>query len=791
MKAILTGRSHRSGRAPWLTALLTGLMLFPAVPAAQAQTEQEEIDRTISVLTEMRVQLQDDLNSLDHTLFDLEAVKFEVGFMEPEEILAYLQERIRFEQYPGLLRGEKGTLIAGAGNALDQSLLLVHLLLTAGYDVQIQRGELDTAQAEHLVRQIRPASNEAAAAPADETLPFDFDPDDLEALSERISSEAQRLSESAGAAERFLTEELDRAGIELGAGQQADLVQEARDYFWVEYRLGEQDDWTALHVAFTDPPASLADLAGQALPESIPQELLHQVRIEAFIEQRLGNELESRPVMTPWTAATANIIGHPITFVNVPDGLGRVEMSADFDDVLAATNFYVPLLNNRNSAFDGTQSFDLNGSSVDSAVAEDQAAALFGTIGGLFGQAAGALAGEENPDDFVTLSAQWLEYTIVAPGGQETVHRRTVFDRIGTENREAGLLELSGEVSSEDMQRALTSTHTLVIAAGEYRAEYVTGQVLSGGIAMLDNAIEALENAESGDVPEADTSMTAHLNHLQLYAAAGQFALPEGAVAYRHEPALIVMEESWIRDFGRVDVISNAQRVLRTSPAGLPEHAPDLALRAGIWETRLEGIPFSIKGWDMLDTFTAFEAAAEHGIPHVTLTAAADLDGLDLPAATINAIEADLADGFVVITPVSLPDATAIPGWWRVNAVTGETLGRGGDGRGQATSEYLGISSTQWGLLVSFATGYSSCVVNSGNWTQFACCTVEAAAMTAAGGWLGGKVASAFAWGALEAFLLMDVSMGVGTLVYGTALNVVPSFCSGLGEGNCQFLIEI
>jgi hypothetical protein len=54
---------------------------------------------------------------------------------------------------------------------------------------------------------------------------------------------------------------LDKAGLELGgAGAYDALVAEARDYFWVEYRLSPAEPWTAAQPVFADDAAVPVDL---------------------------------------------------------------------------------------------------------------------------------------------------------------------------------------------------------------------------------------------------------------------------------------------------------------------------------------------------------------------------------------------------------------------------------------------------------------------------------------------------------------------------------------------------
>jgi hypothetical protein len=64
---------------------------------------------------------------LDRSQFDLDALLDAKDFA-PQSIVDFISEAISLEIYDGALRGAVGTLVSGAGNALDQALLAATLL---------------------------------------------------------------------------------------------------------------------------------------------------------------------------------------------------------------------------------------------------------------------------------------------------------------------------------------------------------------------------------------------------------------------------------------------------------------------------------------------------------------------------------------------------------------------------------------------------------------------------------------------------------------------------------------
>jgi len=67
-----------------------------------------------------------------------------------------VSQDIRFDPYIGIMRGVKGTAIARRGNALDQALLLKHVLARQGYQTRLATGRLDKQNALILLRGMYP-----------------------------------------------------------------------------------------------------------------------------------------------------------------------------------------------------------------------------------------------------------------------------------------------------------------------------------------------------------------------------------------------------------------------------------------------------------------------------------------------------------------------------------------------------------------------------------------------------------------------------------------------------------
>ena len=80
---------------------------------------------------------------------------------QPNQIFAFVRDQIRFEAYPGALRGARGALWAGAGNTIDKAALLAAMLQASGYTTQYKHTTPTNTQAgqaalENLLRGMFP-----------------------------------------------------------------------------------------------------------------------------------------------------------------------------------------------------------------------------------------------------------------------------------------------------------------------------------------------------------------------------------------------------------------------------------------------------------------------------------------------------------------------------------------------------------------------------------------------------------------------------------------------------------
>lgn len=777
------GTSARAGRVVKLllaVALLFGAPGGPQFVAAQAQgSELEAARRQLNALYDP---LEAVRAQLDRRTFDIGALGLDLAFEDAEFIVEHIHQTVRFEPYKGVLRGAQGTLGSGGGNAIDQALLTAVLLADAGYEAELRGVTLTDVQVALLLRELDAGS--VAPASLGQTAPELGLDIDMAQVEQELAAEIALLESDVERVDALLAA-LTPASTDAGAM----LADAAREYHWVAYRFSANDAWAEAHPVFgADVPAEFLNLqAAEVFTDRIPEELQHRFRFEVFIERRLGDELVVAPVMDAWERPVANMYGVALTYANVPDGAESVQDVGDVEALMAATNFFYPML--EGDVPPGGQAFDMLGSLVPPDAANSPFAAVFQSVSGALAQGVGALGSigfGSDPDpeptgDAVSLTAQWFEFTFMAPGEEPVTHRRMVVDRLGAEARAAGTVRLNPEVSEKDAFAALASAHTLMLDPGRYAEAYVQDRSLESVISMrelVDRALVcALEGTQPPEMTTAQSDLEAPLAPLTLFAAFGD--APEGndLISYRPAPAMVIMSQRIDGTHSQVDVVANPRWSLAVGEEGVTFDAA-ANRRAGVWETRMEELPLAAAGAAVTPAFAALEGVqSAAGLRLIGAHELAAVNALELPFEARAAMADDLANGYSVVLPAAASaQRVADVGWWRVHPVTGEALGRGGDGRGQSFAEYLVSFEVSMAITAGFTVyGVHQCTKISDPRIA-GCCIVQNVAMAAVGMGVGVGVGIALNTAeklgrALAVFGALDVAGNIG----GT---FIPTFCS-------------
>jgi len=672
-----------------------GQALFP--PDFTRQQSMAQLDLLMTIIAEIRA-------ALDRSQFEIPALLDKLDY-DPDLIIDFVKSEISFEPYQGTLRGGYGALISRAGNSLDQALLLASLLRDAGYDARIARGRLNESQARLLIQQLRapaPArppvgdvKRMTAAVRKLENVGISIDASTqelIDALTTPPDPSSSPLFPEFKAAHHVLSRAMKEADFELRAPADASLVAETADYFWVQFRGGASQDWDDVHPAFGNAPGP--DVAfQQVFGNQIPGELQHTFSFQVFIERYVDGRLEVVPLTSAWERPSANLGAVPLVFANVPNPLlGAKTPFVSLANALRETQWFAPTFGE--SLAPGAEFFDLSGTLIPPMAAGNAAAGVFKATGGLFGDAMSAIGGGSQP----TLTAQWFEFTLASPDGTQRNYRRMTFDLIGEEARQApdGIPELRPQPGPH--LASLLQRHTFMLTTGEtargLAIDYGLSRLLESRpllAMMLDmSAREGVDEDRVADLlSKVPNYWSGHLALFTLLDQAGR--LEEGYRVYRDSPALVIHREGLAqgeRYIRSIDIVQNPWRAFDIR-SEFPKPSPQAVASAGVWETLHEGRVLGDAGTP-LSTVQVLRQAERERIDLVFL-----MPGDSVPIASVNpesrrAIEADLGRGFAVLMPER--EATIGAGWWRINPVSGETVGQILDGRGSATEYVQGLA---------------------------------------------------------------------------------------------------
>lgn len=635
--------------------------------------------------------------ALDRTQFDIEALSFELAVEDPEAIAARVDALVATQIYRGALRGAEGTLRAGAGNSLDQALLLHRLLIDAGQEARIARATLSEEEAKRLVAASGPAvrppaladvdAGRAAIARMEETTGI---PGFLAPLSDFLEGRA-----TPPAGQNVIQEETDRIVNALGSSMpdgsalNALLLDEAKDYFWVQARLFGGDPWQDLHVAYTP---QIAPSAESFVSADIPEDLLHILRFKFELEFRDGDKLETRPLGDDLRVGTALLERTPIVYSIVPDAV--ISGGSNVFSAASETTFFFPLLNGE--LLSNAQAFTAEGfmaPASDVLASGGMASIVAGTAikastaGGLIGGLSGG--GDEKPSlppNTPVREATGLRLTILydppSDNSQVVEYRRFLVDRIGADRRAEKQI-LSASDSSEPKIALIGQWNLFIETGGAGAAEIVSAQIdraraLQPGLSAPDMTLQGLAVSN----PSNQLVSTAVFDHV-----ADTVAADSGAWTYRAGPEISILyhrgqfEGESLRHVTGLDIVSIARRALNDAGAANPKAALAAGVAATGIEYRLAGSivpPNSQSGgnstgsWSVLSNSSTLAGAIGKG---------------DLPPMSPGSLSAageDLDRGNAVVV-----DAETGSAWWQVDPITGAAIGRDKLGRGGETAEYV------------------------------------------------------------------------------------------------------
>lgn len=714
--------------------------------------------------------------SIDNSIFNDEEILIKFDF-DTNNLISFMQEKIVFQPYAGLLRGVQGTLNSRAGNALDQAILLAKLLGDAGLETRIANGMLTEKLTKQLLSGIArtdiPTHIGQGAEFEKALAAFSKSNKTPDKIDWRNSETYLRYASTLKTLQKvFKDNNVLLADLDISQK----LIAENKNYFWVEYRLSANEAWKSAHPAFAK--GSKVDVKTlSTFKDSVPEKYLHQVRIEAFIQQRVGNNFKIHSLMKAWQKPAANLHNMLITYSNAPSGV-NIKSKYNLEQILKDTNYFTPTFNG-NAV--GGKVFDLKGRLIDSMAMNSQAGALFKTLGDKTLSAIDKIENRKDGKSNMQLTAQWLQFTFIHPDGSEFTQKRYIFQ--ADKDKELPALETKTKLLSE---------YSLLVNTGEQPISYLANVYLNAvekGLPLLNSSARKLFHGEEKtafpkSIPQSEFDLLTQYQWMN-----SNPNLSKDTIRYRSSANMLGFKKGFVdlkTAFFAVDVISNKQQFIKKQ-ADKYFNATNETFKQGIWDTASEWLPgrfLKLEG-NKVDTLKVTSAALEQDIKLKVVKS-----NINDSKNVTSRLNSDVNQGYIVIVPENEPSDMAMTGWWRINLQTGETLGMTADGGGSEVTEYL-IELTAQSLMLVRALGNLQKCDNDNSLNNFEkmCCMAEAHLNNVGGLSFGGALGKAVGTAGAAVFDIADFTTELITDAIdgntGTGVGIAPStqgsICKSVG----------
>lgn len=761
--ATLTGGfTVASGEEPWIAHRIVAAAGTDAMPDALLD-KLAQIDEGMAAIQALRDSLPRDEIDVGARAARLPA--------SPEAIHAHVHDTIAFEAYQGVLRGARGALVSGAGNAADQSLLLAALLAEHGFETRFATGTLDEATAARLVDGMGPpAPPMALAAPGPEVTArliavagiegAQFD----EAVASRQAARDALLAavadDVAGYGEQIASL-LGEQGLTLAvdpAAERAELIARTREHVWVQVAV--DGGWLDLDPLADAPGVALA--VTEATHETLPEDMFHLVRFRVTVERLEEGQLATEEV-AGWRIRMADLasLGFPGIWIgNLPlNGPEAMAAQAALEDIgsyaaaqgpermLAATQFQ-PLLALSTGERQAGTGFDLTGRRVPDDWRMAAAAGIAEGVATGLGGATGALESlfgdpEEtaNPAEPPVLTAQWIDFEIVGPGYGVRSERRFVVDRLGPAARAAGIDALPEDAPDDDAVRlGLAGVSEILVTTGVVSEALAFDTMLANYMRNQETLQRLAELAAGAAVVDGGFygAYAPYPNKLMIHALLQQeqarlVAAATGVHAYSAEPAMVARHVIMRRDsyggFGAGQAIDLLHvRLQAAAVAGVPAEA--VARFQRDYGTALTSLEHHMLRWigraecpqcgeqTVIGTTTVMEQANAAGVAMAVLAPGmAEAIPAALAADDRARIAAALEAGYWVIVPEAPVEIAGTPAsaWWRIDPATGATLGMTQHGGADFTEYVAFVIVLGWPFILGTTMGVLGCTGISGD----------------------------------------------------------------------------
>jgi transglutaminase-like putative cysteine protease len=531
---------------------------------------------------------------------DIDAAAAALG-RNAENIFAFLRDRVTLEPYSGMLRGARGTLAAGAGNALDRALLAQALLKASGTDSRLVTGMLAVEQADTLLGRymaadtVSPALASAVYQPDDASvktavedlsLKTGLEADRIDKVLRRATARTQafwRAADEQRATQLgWLSDQIRQIGMPAatdGAALTAKLRERLKDHYWVQTREAD-GTWRDFDPSFADAAPGTAYASKPTPIARVPADKSHRFEFQLVYRTKAGNAVKQERLLTG-SVASADALFAPVEFriqpgEAVPETAALVSMdTASKIDMLRKLKRFQGLLRMGSQVVAG-RVFDLEGHTYDAPGGNPMA-----SPGGLMGGMLGFGAEASGPGAFLDVQ---VVLRLTGPGRPPMTQTRTL-------------------VRATDLQSPSFAPPVMeweiLLQPQWISADLASFQMLTQLLLVQQAIVDTLKGGPSGKTTQPPPPFPQQLMQLALLrqsATAGILREQAGLHALVDQPLLTIAghrlaairpQEQRLVVERTVDIVENAVRFVAKGD-GPPAAAFDAAIRQGVADSTLE-----------------------------------------------------------------------------------------------------------------------------------------------------------------------------------------------------------
>ena len=558
----------------------------------------------------------------------------------PQNIFNFLHDDVGYNSYTGSLRGARGTLWSGAGNALDVASLGVALMRASGIPAQYTQGQLSYALTQTLILTMFPASFQTVG----------YIPSGTQTSDPATDSQ---------------------------------LMSETQNYFWFQFDTG--NGWVnadplipgaQIGQIFTTPTAAFTevpDVMRQTTEVTLTAEIYTQ--ISAALDPGNGlsdvTDAQGEPFVLDQTFNDVDLVGRPLS-------IGNLVSTSSFGGLVlfSTTNTYTPYIVLGDDA--------LPESELPDAITGEQFQEVLTNL---------PLASE-------ILTGLFLNVTLGGAGTTSQTYTQTLVDRIGYAARQGiGPPESLSVNPSGPAVISPQDIYTINAVAGDIDPD--VGAALVREMNAAENQLTTPAALSDTQLSAAAVDLSIYatraalLNFLDLSApVAANLAAISGVNAYFDSPR-VTIASNVVNASGDTLALNLAHDDIQAiafpgQNAGAPEAFQSMyGLMEGSLESQALPTGSGVTGTGVVDVFNA---AAAQGIPIITLTTIdlSEVAKLSISADAMARITTALEQGLVVLVPAASVtlNGTQTVAWYQFDPTTGQLVDVAEDGAHQGLVEY-------------------------------------------------------------------------------------------------------